>query len=48
MTPWAETLGTNWFHAVPNALAKRNREAMAAKLREVSQPFKWNGIEGVI
>jgi uncharacterized protein YdaU (DUF1376 family) len=48
MTPWAETLGPNWFHAVPNALAKRNREAMAAQIRETSQPFKWNGIEGVI
>ena len=48
MTPWAETLGPNWFHAVPNALAKRNREALATKSREAPAPFKWNGIEGVI
>jgi hypothetical protein len=48
ITPWAEQQGSNWFHAVPNALAKRNREALAAKSREAKQPFKWNGIEGVI
>jgi uncharacterized protein YdaU (DUF1376 family) len=48
ITPWAEQQGPNWFHAVPNALAKRNREALATKSREAPAPFKWNGIEGVI
>ena len=49
MTPWAETLGSNWFHAVPNALAKRNREVKANKEKAEQQPFKWaSGIEGVL
>jgi hypothetical protein len=29
MTPWANGIPEKWFHAVPNALAKRNREAKA-------------------
>lgn len=50
MTPWAEDQGKNWFHAVPNALAKRNREVKAKKDQLAADGgFKWNGgIEGVI
>jgi uncharacterized protein YdaU (DUF1376 family) len=51
MTPWAEQLGPSWFHAVPNALVKRNRDAKAAKEKgeQPQQPFKWaSGIEGVV
>jgi len=49
MTAWAEQQGKNWFHAVPNALAKRNREAKLTKdhLKEQGG-FKWNGEEGII
>lgn len=49
LTQWAGEQGAaRWFHAVANALAKRNREAKIAAEREKEQPFKWNGIEGVI
>jgi hypothetical protein len=49
LSPWAEQQGKNWFHAVPNALAKRNREAKAAKDRPSPGGQKWlDGIEGVI
>jgi uncharacterized protein YdaU (DUF1376 family) len=48
ITPWAEQQGPNWFHAVPNALVKRNREAKAAQEVQKKQPYNWNGIEGVV
>jgi hypothetical protein len=50
MTPWAAQQGKKWFHAVPNALAKRNREVKARKDQLTEQGgFQWNGgIEGVI
>ena len=49
MTPWAELQGKNWFHAIPNALAKRNREVKAKALQEQQTPFKWNsGMEGIL
>lgn len=51
LSPWAEQQGRNWFHAVPNALAKRNREAKAAKERpkEQASTQRWlDGIEGVL
>jgi uncharacterized protein YdaU (DUF1376 family) len=47
MAPWAEQQAS-WFHAVPNALRNRNRDAKAAKEKQQQNPFKWNGIEGVI
>ena len=48
LSPWAEKQG-NWFKAVANALAKRNREAKIAIERSKGDAdFKWNGIEGVI
>jgi hypothetical protein len=50
MRSWAEDLGkSRWFSAIPNALAKRNREAKVAFERSKSEAsFKWNGHEGVI
>ena len=48
LSKWAESEGKNWFHAVKGALAKRNREVKAAKEKQQQDPFKWNGIEGVI
>jgi uncharacterized protein YdaU (DUF1376 family) len=50
LSKWAETEGSNWFHAVKGALAKRNREVKAKAARaETNTEFKWNGkIPGVI
>jgi hypothetical protein len=49
LSPWAETQGKNWFHAVKGALIKRNREVKANKEKSEQQPFKWNGgMEGVL
>lgn len=48
LSQWAETQGKNWFHAVKGALAKRNRDVKANKKKAEQEPFKWNGIEGVI
>lgn len=47
LTEWAGQQ-PKWFFAVSSALAKRDREVMATRGREISKPFKWNGIEGVI
>lgn len=48
LSEWAKSQGKNWFHAVKGALAKRNREVKAAKEKQQQEPFKWNGIEGVV
>lgn len=49
LAPWAGQQGPQrWFHAVSNALNKRNREAKIAAEKQQQQPFKWNGMEGVI
>lgn len=48
LSEWAEQQGKRWFPAVSALLGKRNREAKIATEREKKQPFKWNGIEGVI
>ncbi len=37
-----------WFPAVAGALNKKNGLAKIATEREKKQPYKWNGIEGVI
>lgn len=48
LAPWAEQQGpSRWFHAVANALNKRNREVKATKDKAQTDPaFRWNGIEG--
>lgn len=43
-TQWASEQ-RSWFNAVKGLLAKKNREVKAAKEQ---QPFKWNGMEGVL
>lgn len=51
LTPWADQAGPErWFHAVANALAKRNREVKSGKDNAKNGPeFKWkSGIEGVV
>jgi DNA-binding transcriptional ArsR family regulator len=48
LSKWAESEGKNWFYAVKGALAKRNREVKSAKEKQQQEPFKWNGIEGVL
>jgi hypothetical protein len=49
ITPWATDQGPQrWFPAVSSLLAKKNREAKLAAEKSQAQPFKWNGIEGVI
>jgi hypothetical protein len=48
LSEWASEQGAKWFHAVKGALAKRNREVKAAREKQQEQPFKWNGIEGVL
>lgn len=46
---WAGEQGQNWFHAVSGLLAKRNREAKAAKERTKDSGFRsMSGIDGVI
>jgi uncharacterized protein YdaU (DUF1376 family) len=49
LSEWASQQ-RSWFNAVKGALAKRNRDARAVleKQSEQQQPFKWNGVEGVI
>jgi hypothetical protein len=37
-----------WFPAVAGALNKKNGLAKIATEREKKQPYKWNGIEGVV
>ncbi len=46
---WAGEQGQNWFHAIKGLLAKRNREAKAAKERRPDGEFKYaSGIPGVV
>lgn len=47
MTDWAGKQ-QNWFHALKSALAKQDALAFAESQRTQPQPFKWNGMEGVI
>lgn len=47
MTDWAGQQ-PRWFPAVSGLLGKRNREAKIAAEKQAQQPFKWNGIEGVV
>lgn len=47
LTEWAGQQ-RNWFQAVKSALAKQDAQAKADAERSKPQPFKWNGMEGVI
>lgn len=46
LEPWAAQQ-RNWFVAVSQALAKKNREAKISIEKAKTQPYRWNGIEGV-
>jgi uncharacterized protein YdaU (DUF1376 family) len=46
LAPWA-TQQSNWFIAVSQALAKKNREALERIELNKAQPHKWNGMEGI-
>lgn len=47
LTEWAGKQ-EKWFPAVSGALAKRNRQVKTEAEKQQKNPFKWNGIEGVI